>query len=421
MESRELISAGFGQRWGHTLSYTNSLQNPGGETNGNNWFVKEIPRVYFGANGAIAAIHKINQPFWFDQTGTGTYDPTFALKAAFEAQAILNQYSKRDFEGNKTLFIGFGEAIGKFKGVIDPGGHQTLAEYDSTGWLTQFERRASGQTAGYSYEPCTSGASAGQLSRVTYALNGTAIRRSSFAYYEETDAGGSEHDLKGSMVEQHVAGASAWLPLTQSYYRYYKNGDANGSRSGMKYMVKPEAYARMVRAGLTPESATDAHLAQYADYYFEYDGAQRVSKEVVAAGARTYAFSYSGSGFADDFNSWKTKTVEALPDGNQRVVYANYAGLPMLKVLIAGSSEWYQYWKFDDRGRTILQAESSAVAGYDETVPGLVTLKSSAGLLRVFEYFSNPLNPGHAPGYLKSEGVSRAAPARSPCCDPINT
>ncbi len=47
----------------------------------------------------------------------------------------------------------------------------------------------------------------------------------------------------------------------------------------------PESYARLAAAlpgGTTPLTATDAQLAPYADKEFEYDSAQRVSKQVHA-------------------------------------------------------------------------------------------------------------------------------------------
>src|SRR2546428_5927643 len=42
--------------------------------------------------------------------------------------------------------------------------------------------------------------------------------------------------------------------------------------------------ARMVAAGITPETATDTQIAGYADHYFEYDSSKRVTKEVVNGG-----------------------------------------------------------------------------------------------------------------------------------------
>src|SRR5205807_1045763 len=98
------------------------------------------------------------------------------------------------------------------------------------------------------------------------------------------------------------------------YYRYYQPGDENGFMHGLKFRVGPEAYARMLGAGIAPETATDDQLAAYADYYFEYDGQQRVVLERVKGGAYTYAFDYSAGPGADDYNQWAAKTVETLPD-----------------------------------------------------------------------------------------------------------
>ena len=107
--------------------------------------------------------------------------------------------------------------------------------------------------------------------------------------------------------------------------------------------------------------------------------------------------------------------METLPDGNRRVVYTNYAGQAILNVFIkmSGAQEtnqrWYEYRQYDDGGRTLLTASSSAVASYSETQPGLVELKTGSGLIRVNEYYPSSPGTGGAPNRLRYEMVKKGS------------
>ena len=48
-----------------------------------------------------------------------------------------------------------------------------------------------------------------------------------------------------------------------------------------------------------PLTASDFFVAQYADFYYEYDESRRVTREAIQGGTRTFSFSYSTSEFAD--------------------------------------------------------------------------------------------------------------------------
>ena len=147
-------------------------------------------------------------------------------------------------------------------------------------------------------------------------------------------------------------------------------------------------------------------VSQYADFYFEYDDQRRVTRESVNGGSQTYQFSYSQSSHADAYNAWKYKTVETLPDGNQNIVYSNYAGQTMLLVFKSGSDQWCEFWKYNDDGQVVLHANPSAVSGYDEQYADLLHevsgnyqyLRDSDGLIHTFEYHA-------ASGYLTAEKI----------------
>jgi hypothetical protein len=141
-----------------------------------------------------------------------------------------------------------------------------------------------------------------------------------------------------------------------------------------------------IRLGATgrpnPLTATDVQLATY-DNYFEYDSQKRVTLEKTNGARFTYGYAYANSAFSDGYNNWKTKTTETLPDGNQNIVYTNFAGQVMLKVFrVSDTVKWYEYYKYDSKGQVIQKADSNAVASYSEGTAGLVTLNASTGLVR---------------------------------------
>jgi hypothetical protein len=102
-------------------------------------------------------------------------------------------------------------------------------------------------------------------------------------------------------------------------------------------------------------------VAQYADSYFEYDGQQRVIKEIAAAGTQSYSYTYTTSEFGDDPNNWHLCTVETRPDGSTRTVYMNNAGQPMIDDLSDGTNHWITYQSFDDQYRVLQIASPSAI------------------------------------------------------------
>src|SRR5262249_21609293 len=125
----------------------------------------------------------------------------------------------------------------------------------------------------------------------------------------------------------------------------------------------------------------------------------------VNGGRGTFLFSYQASSNAEDFNSWAMKTTEVLPDGNQNIIYTNYLGQVMLKVFHHPDSDgsgpdtdqsWSTFYRFDDKGHTILQANPSAVTGYDDQYADLLHevsgnftyLDDDDGLVTISTYYT---------------------------------
>ena len=223
----------------------------------------------------------------------------------------------------------------------------------------------------------------------------TNVTAANYTYYGYQESFGGEEDLK--TVTTQVWNGTAWQNTGTTYYRYYpwfltgsssSSSSSSSSNTGAtvnplnhlpKYVVNPAAFDRIVAAGLNPLTVSDATLSTYADYYFEYDTSRRVTKEIVQSGSQTFLFAYAQSAFGNGYNAWSTKTIETLPDGNQNIVFSNYAGQTMLELFVAGTSQWLNFYQYDGAGHITLQANPSAISGFDETKADLLNFNSGTG------------------------------------------
>src|SRR6266478_6593432 len=76
------------------------------------------------------------------------------------------------------------------------------------------------------------------------------------------------------------------------------------------------------------------------------------------------------------------KTDEAMTDGTIETVYTNYAGQAMMTDVQPGnntSQHFDNYYRYDNNGRVIWQAQPSAVSGYDDTKLDLVNVNATTG------------------------------------------
>jgi len=235
----------------------------------------------------------------------------------------------------------------------------------------------------------------------------TDIRRVLYEYYADAENFGSAGDLKRARIQ--VPQDSTWADSEIHYYRYYKAGEANGFEHGLKYVVGPKAYAQMTADGLDPLTASNAQVAQYADYYFEYDADRRATKEAVDGGSRVFTFAYTTSGNPDGYNNWKVKTIETRPDGSQIIIYTNFIGQFLIHELTDGTNRWIENRKYDSEGREIQRANPSAVTGYDDSVANLnVSLKANDGLIHVTDYYATT-GGGAAKGYIQFQKIKRGS------------
>lgn len=359
---------------------------------------------------------------WFEfDSEEAVYRNVYAGQSTLAWDADLQEYTLAAPSGESWVFADHTVSglAGKMLRVIDPARQIASLDYDETGLLTLFSQSVEGRTSTYAYEYVSLAVDATRIAAVVFQLDGRNVRRVVFSYYTSTEARGNLGDLCLSDVQEWDAGASTWSSLRKSHYRYYRTGDVNGFEHGLKYAIQPAAYEQMRAAGIDPLRASEAELASFADYYFEYDGSKRVSLERIRGGREEYSFIFEdNSPVPTDVNEWATRCTETRPDGSTMRVYCNAAGSSLLNILTepssAGGRVWYEYSEYDAGFRLVLFAHPSAVASVSEpSGPGddlTVTLKTDEGLIDVTEYYDTT-NPsiGAVEGLVHRKGVQEGS------------
>lgn len=429
MQTR-LSSRGYGLPWGHTLSYGSRVD--GATTagpNGFRWFIAQLPQLGKDGSGNIEVITIINDGIWFNKSGANYVARFFTLDTLTEDTGANKEFVFTDSQGRVIRFFSFDASIpaakqGQFKSYTDPNGTTFTPTYNGSNQVTALSA-GSAPGISYNYDYYTSGSNSGRLQYVTLKRGSTNVRRLYYTYHDT--GGGTGNGLTGDLRTETLEqwNGSSWDSLGTSYFRYYTSDTYDASTNpgfahGLKFVVKPEAYDRATSGGANdPDGISDATLKTYADNYFEFTSDKRVNKEQVngpgsasSSSPSSYGYAYSQSGNGDAYNNWKNKNVETLPDGNTQTVYSNYAGQVMLKIFqeTSTSNKWYEYLNYDSKGRVVQEATSEAVASVSEGVAGLVTLNSSAGLIRIKEYYtSTDLPNGAVTDYLRYEKIKQGS------------
>ena len=253
------------------------------------------------------------------------------------------------------------------------------------------------------------------------------VTQVNYTYYDGTGTFGNLGDLCTVVNQTWDAATSSWVTTGATLYRYYQNAAGGiGFKHGLKFVVQPATYQQMVADGHDPLTVSDAIVADYADFYFEYNNTtdRRVSLEAVDGGGQTYNLTYTDGPSGGDFNSWERRAVENSPDGSQRIVYTNKIGQVMLRELNDGvvdtANRWIHYYLYDGSAHETFHClpssiDMSASPVYNDSYAALaVALNSSAGLVRSKIYYSStdPITDGGAgtgsgavTGYLQYEQV----------------
>ncbi len=439
----EQLQSGAMNGWTHSLGYV-SRPAFGTGSLGGGWRMMGLMQLV--NEGGLVKVVTGNTPSrGFIDNGNGTYTNTRYFKETLTTDSPNNSLVLRDTVGTTWKFGDFtantaANRRGHLKSSVDPAGNTYTVTYGSSGVSQDkvVSVTSSYVTGGntyletWVYDYYLSGGSSGQLQRVTLqrGVNGggaTTVRKAEYTYYATSGSNGPANTLQWAKLMDASSNV-----LDVHYFRY--NTALADGQVPVRYVLGPTGYGRAI-ASLGSEaninSASDTTLSQWAQLYSEYDTAGKVTKQIIqgrgcgcgsAGGKGTYTYTYTDAthGQPPGPNTWKRKTVETLPDGNQNIVYTGGHGTgysggfggTMLRSFkeVATGNEWKSYTRYNESGQVILKASPASMTGYSESFIDLVNwsegtqsspyIADSTGLVGLYEYWSttNVLN-GQVAGF----------------------
>jgi RHS repeat-associated protein len=374
----------------------------------------------------------------FIDNGNGTYSPSYFYQDSLTLDSGTHTFTYTDLDGKRWLFDDFtGLAgvgrVGTLKQFIDAAGNTHNLTYNTAagpaqGKLSQvqaiFAQGANTHEENWFYNYYLTGVSSGLLQSVVLrrslnAVDQGIVRQTFNTYYQSGGPNGPVNTLQRARVQDAAA-----VTLETRYYRY-NAVDANGNLP-IRYVLNATGYERALFALGSDgaiDAAADTTIAPWAQYFLQYDSQSRITLETVQGtgcgcgstpGLGTYTFTYTDSAFTPDGpNTWKRKTVETLPDGNQNIVYSNGFGQTMAKVFkdVTSGQQWITYTQYDSTGRAIMAVNPSGVTGLNEADPALVSggfLSSTAGLVNIYTYYTTTnIGLGQVAGYLATSSLKQ--------------
>ncbi len=203
--------------------------------------------------------------------------------------------------------------------------------------------------------------------------------------------------------------------IEMKYYRYASAGGLVTLRT----VVEGAAYERLKHAVGDSDAnvltASDATVNTYGNTYVSNASGRMTSETLQGRGTTTFTLVVSDSGFANDVNSWKRKTVETLPDGSTNTVFTTNTGQALLKDFQSGSQHWLTFYQYDASARLISEATPSAVTSYTTVNPpaNLGVVLNSTGLFRLTTYGASTTatttTAGDVVNYVKSLQVKQGS------------
>ena len=398
LDATDIEGTAFCSPWKHTRVYSNQLSTDADVGQGYNWLVFTWPYLVQLDGGAIALVRGTLGSLWFDLVD-GVFVGRFCAKTTLVLNSTTHQYTVTLPGGVQLVFNDFVQTTypqGLFYQQIQPGGVTTTATTYTSGQIGEVQR--SGTYAGttltesfvYTY---TSGQLSSLLLRRQHTTGGSweNIRQALYDYYGSGSSFGSAGDLQRVRIQAYVSGS--WSDIDTTAYRYYVTVESNGFVHGLKYVINPLTFARMVGASINPLTAANSVISAWADHYYEYNTDRSVSLTAVEGGTESTTFVYTRNPTApSDYNDWVGLTVVTLPDGSQIVVFTNKLGQYILTDNNnGGTAKWLNVYQYDSCARRTLHALPSAVSGYTydpRTNTFYYTLYADIGLIELIEYYT---------------------------------
>jgi RHS repeat-associated protein len=466
-------SAGFTGGWAVLLNWTPRGEYLADNTFGYGWmnnrhtFVQKTGGDPDHPNFAVVNTAYAQFQFNYNAT-TGSYAPAAVTNDSFVHDATAGTFTWLDSgTGGTSVFYDLGSGTtanlqGKLKSKADAAGNTTDLTYNGSGQLTTVaQANTAGDSEYFNYAYATSGPSAGQVSSVQQTMQRagetapTLYRQSVYSYYQGTytgdDAYGNQGDLKTVAVEDADGNV-----ISELYYRYYTPMDIDNGQQGyvggLKYTFTSDGFTKLSAIASDPFTATDDQAAPYADNFYAYDAAGKaISTTASATGASSGdGGTGSGSGQGDsqlayyqnpdfpgdgtaDFNTWRTRATETLPNGNQNIVYTNINQDILLAIQVDNvdpvnsanvGKAWITGTQYDSSGRPIASISTSAIdtsfytldnpSAYEQYADVGLTeggVNSSTGLIDTTTYYSSTTatssTPGGAEGYKEADYVQQ--------------
>ncbi len=474
---RDLVSLGYGKKWGQTRGWTNSDLYQPQNNNGGNTVITQDPYlqqydVIQGIPNEIAVVLSSTNILTFTyDTDTRGYDPVYFTQDRLGADPGNHRYLLFDPKGNVTYFNDFSMSVpasqqGRFlmfQKAYGDAPHAYLASRDaSSGVLTKMLRNdpSAGPNAyeaflyAYQSDPNAYLDNVMLVRGPTSTGPWTTVRQVQYTYYDGSTPDGAAGDLQSATIWGYDDNdpTKVLKPLDTTYYRYYAadtiNADGTGGfTSALKYVLEPQSYARLKAAtGKDPLTMEidDATVSQYADKQYIYwmtppdmtfmhsvyqvtvQGANCSS----CGGQGTFTYNYTKSANAvTDPNQWIVKTDETLPDGTTNTVYTNSGSEVLLKLFANGQphQRWAIMYTYDADGRIQKKAYPSAVItqnsnGSDVNFDLVSTfsqyLRPATGLIEATTYYTSTTAmenmAGGVAGYVSQRSVQQGANATFP-------
>jgi len=311
----------------------------------------------------------------------GEFTASYFVRDVLSQDQTTNDYSLLFTDGSLRKFDSNGRLISFFS----PGGEEATVTYDGSNQVDTVSAGTSSEGWEYDYTW-----DSGKVQSIIYKVNGNEIQKVVFSYdvsqlqtikiYENSDP----------------EGTTDWgtQPTSASAYTYHESSGL------LKHVIPPMVYRQMVNNGISdPAAATETQLNQYAQTRYEYDIVGQVSDVWTNGGRYHYEIEYSTSSHtAGGYNVWKGKTVIKRPEDVREVYYLNAVGQVILHQRQQWSGESLEktwntiYQRFDDgSARRILSANDLAIQTVNESLPELVVMSTTTGLVTEYGYNNDGL------------------------------